>query len=126
MCLHLNISPTYLHTFILTWLWSSGLWCYEVATSTLKMEAICSSEKFAATYETTQLHNLDDRNPCLHHCESLESLIYSDLFSWLFLNCKMKISLLLQWSATTLKWICMATQEFCYYHSLRLFLCVKN
>jgi hypothetical protein len=48
-------------------------WFAEPISSTLKMEAICSSETSVETQRTTRRHILEDDTLHNHHCENLKS-----------------------------------------------------
>jgi hypothetical protein len=47
----------------------------EIISSTLKMEAICSSETSVATQQTTRRHIPEDDNLHNHRCENLKSYL---------------------------------------------------
>jgi hypothetical protein len=60
-------------------------WFAEPISSTLKMEAICSSETSVETQRTTRRHIPEDYTLHNHRCENLKSYIYC-LFCFLFFN----------------------------------------
>jgi hypothetical protein len=47
------------------------LWDILPPFSNLKIEAVCSSEMFVITYQTTRCHNPEDDNVYLHQNETL-------------------------------------------------------
>jgi hypothetical protein len=53
----------------------------EIISSTLKMEAICSSETSVATQQTTRRHIPEDDTLHNHRCENLKSYIYVMCFA---------------------------------------------
>jgi hypothetical protein len=55
-------------------------WFAELISSTLKMEAICSSETLVETLWTTRRHIPEDATLHHHHCENLKSYIVLLLF----------------------------------------------
>jgi hypothetical protein len=52
----------------------------EIISSALKMEAICSSEMWVATQQTTRGHIPEDDTLHNHHCENLKSYTVNFLF----------------------------------------------
>jgi hypothetical protein len=54
-------------------------------SSTLKMEAICSSEMSVASQQTTRRHIPEDVTLHNHHCENLKS--YIGIFLFHFITC---------------------------------------
>jgi hypothetical protein len=92
---------------------SSGMWCRVVCcdatdvsveriaviiSSTLKMEAICSSETSVASQQTTRRHIPEDDTLHNHRCENLKSYKYL-----LLLGKLMKESIMLQTWTTLIK-----------------------
>jgi hypothetical protein len=71
-------------------------WFAEPIFSTLKMEAICSSETSVETQRTTWLHSPEDGNLHNHSCENLESYtleIVSDLQKFHNTLCNPRLSI---------------------------------